>query len=94
MSSEKSETANQPMKLRTRTECNLSGIDDVWDVDEMDEAGMIRDAVEDVRDDHEKEITFEVNNIWMFKVHWNENTDSVWVGRYGYNGGMEVDDGE
>lgn len=83
-----------PMKLRTRTKCQIDDVDDVWDVDELDEADMIQDAVVNVRDNHDSEITFKVGDLWVFTVYWNEDTESVWVARYGYNGGMEVENGE
>lgn len=80
--------------LRTRTTAQIGGVDDVWNTEEFDGGEEIDEAIEKVREDHDETVLINGDSIWVFEVHWNENTDSVWVGRYGYNGGMEVDDAE
>lgn len=82
------------MKLTTNTTCRLDGVDDEWDVESLDYADELKDAIETVRDDHDEEVIVQAESIWIHRVHWNENTDSVWVGTYGYNRGMTIKEDE
>jgi len=79
------------MKLQTRTECNIGGVDDEWDTEDIEEGGKLEQAIDEVKEDHSvDQIVDAAESIWLFRVYWNDNTDSVWVSRYGYNGGMEA----
>lgn len=78
------------MKLSTHTTCRLDGVDDEWDVESLDYTEELKDAIETVRNDHDEEIIVESDSVWIHKVSWNEKTECVWVGTYGYNRGMTV----
>lgn len=90
---EQQKIADEPSQttLEQRTNCQLDGVDETWVVDEQSEAAELKQAISDVRDDHDEERVIE-SGVWQLKVYWNENTDSVWVGTYGYNGGYEVEE--
>lgn len=62
----------------------------MWDVDDLDCAEELRDAVKTVREDSDESVVVEGDSIWMYEVYWNDNTDSVWVSLFGYHGGFEV----
>ena len=87
-----SEQSRRGIALETRTTCKLQGVDDSWDTADMGVGGEVESAIETVAKNRDEEVVIPGENLWMYKVYWNENTDSVWVSRYGYNGGMEVDD--
>ena len=93
MSTEQQTIADEPseMTLEQRTNCQLGGVEETWVVDEMENSDELKDAIAAVREDHDEEYVIE-SNIWQLKVHWNENTDSVWVATFGYNGGYEVEE--
>lgn len=76
--------------LSTRTTCELEGVDDEWNTANMECGDEIEEAIRTVREDREESVTVADGSLWMFRVYWNENTDSVWVGRFAYHGGMEV----
>lgn len=80
--------------LERNTTCRLEGVDDTWEIGELDHGEDLAEAIETVRADHDETVIVEADSIWMHEVYWNENTDSVWVGMYGYHGGFSVKDGD
>jgi hypothetical protein len=80
------------MKLRHRTTADVQFEDDDWDIAGKDYEDELREAIATAREDHDAEIVVEPDDIYLFKVRWNENTDSVWVSVFGYSLGLEVDE--
>jgi len=95
--SQNEKIADDGVVLQTRTTCQLNGVDDEWNTAELDFGAEIEEAIkvaEERRPPLEDAVVVESDSIWLFRIYWNENTDSVWVSRYGYHGGMEVEEGD
>lgn len=83
---------NGAITLEQATSCQLGGVDETWVVDELDCADELKDAIQSVQDDHDEERLVVTDTVWILKVHWNDNTEEVWVGTFGYNGGYKVEE--
>lgn len=84
------------MKLERKTSCQLNQVEDTWEFEQLDNPEKLKNAIVAVIEDHDEEVLIETDGLWILNVHWNDNTDSVWVAMFGYYGGMEVqtEDGE
>ena len=80
------------MRLEHRTTADVSFDDGDWEIAGKDYEAELRDAIQETRDNHDAEIIVDPDDIYLFQVRWNDNTDSVWVGVYGYSLGLEVND--
>lgn len=88
------ENDEEPETLSRRTSCNLSGVDDEWDIEAMDCGDELKDAIQAVRENHDESRIVETDTVWILRAYWNDNTDSVWVGAFGYYGGFEAMGGD
>jgi hypothetical protein len=80
--------------LERNTTCQIEGVDDTWEIRELDYGEELAEAIETVRADHDETAIVDSDSPWVLKVYWNENTDSVWVSTFGYHGGFSVNDGD
>jgi len=85
----KETTKQNGIEMQTRTRCELEDIDEVWNTADLRCGDEVEAAIETVREDHDENVLVE-DSPWILDVHWNENTNSVWIARFGYDGGMEV----
>ena len=84
-----SDPAQSADALERLTKCQLSGVNDEWDIDDMECADELRDAIQTVRDDHDHEVRLEEPPLWLLEVKWNEKREQVVVGTFGYHGEFE-----
>jgi len=93
-----SQEKRQPDKLHQVVKADLGGVSETWDIDGLDCADELRDAIESVCDDHDHEATIEEMPIWQLRVAYDEEQKRPVVAAYGFKAEYSVkygdDDGE
>lgn len=81
--SQESGDNGSPQVMNQAMSCQLSGVSEEWEIDELDCADELREAIEAVRDDHELEPTIKTSP-WLLEPYWNEKN------RRGPSGGVRA----
>jgi len=74
---------------KTKTTVEEEGLDLLGEIEEEGYWDQLENMIEKVKEDHTKELTLDIG-VFLYKVIWNEKTDSVWIQCFPYRAGIEV----
>ena len=84
----------RPAKLQQIVKADLGGVSQTWDINGLDCADELRDAIEAVCDDHDHVATVGEMPIWQLRVEYDEDQHRPVVAAYGFKAEYSVGYGE
>ena len=82
-------------EFKKRFNCQVKPQSDLAPIIEAEEYGClteIKNAIGLVQGNHSKE-EFIQSNIWIYRIHWNDNIDKIQISCYSYDSGITYEGG-